>query len=143
MLGVGVLAGLIIAFVRKPKAPRGGYASTRDENDLPDSDGESAEEESGEKAPSLDVPAPTAGRLVRLRARLARSNSMLGKGLLALLSRDKIDQDTWDEIEETLLLADLGSEPTTRLVEALQQRVRVEGTDDPVAVKRMLRSLTC
>ncbi|WP_303339661.1 signal recognition particle-docking protein FtsY [Rothia sp. (in: high G+C Gram-positive bacteria)] len=136
VLGVGVLAGLIIAFVRKPKAPRGGYASTRDENDLPE--GESTEEESGQKAPSLDVPAPTAGRLVRLRARLARSNSMLGKGLLALLSRDKIDQDTWDEIEETLLLADLGSEPTTRLVEALQQRVRVEGTEDPVAVKRML-----
>ena len=85
------------------------------------------------------MPDPSAGRLVRLRARLARSNNMLGQGLLALLSRDRIDQDVWDEVEETLLLADLGSEPTTRLVEALQQRVRVEGTSNPAAVKKMLR----
>src|SRR5262249_38680967 len=55
------------------------------------------------KAPVLEVPEPTAGRLVRLRARLSKSQSVFGKGLLALLSRDKLDDDTWDEIEETLI----------------------------------------
>ncbi len=92
-----------------------------------------------EPVPILDRPDPVAGRLVRLRARLARSNNALGKGLLALLSRSSIDEDTWDEVEETLLLADLGTGPTTELVERLRQRVAVEGTADPVAVRAMLR----
>ena len=52
-------------------------------------------------APPLEVPEPTAGRLVRLRARLSRSQNVFGKGLLALLSRDQLDEDTWEEIEET------------------------------------------
>ena len=98
-----------------------------------------AAEEQAPAGPRYEKPAPVAGRLVRLRERLARSNSMLGKGLLTLLSRERIDQDVWDEIEETLLLADLGSEPSQRLVEALQTRVRVEGTEDPAHVKAMLR----
>ncbi|MEW5626801.1 signal recognition particle-docking protein FtsY, partial [Streptomyces hydrogenans] len=53
-------------------------------------------------APEIEVPEPTAGRLVRLRARLARSQNSLGKGLLTLLSREHLDEDTWEEIEETL-----------------------------------------
>jgi fused signal recognition particle receptor len=77
--------------------------------------------------------------MARLRGRLARSNNVFGKGLLALLSRDRIDQDVWDEIEETLLLADLGTDSSMALVEALQRRVKVEGTNDPAHVKTMLR----
>jgi fused signal recognition particle receptor len=79
-------------------------------------------------APTVETPDPVAGRLVRLRARLSRSNSALGKGLLALLSRDTVDESTWDEVEETLLLADLGTGPTTELVDRLRARVRVLGT---------------
>lgn len=77
----------------------------------------------------VEVPAPARGRLARLRDRLARSNSAIGKGLLALLSRDTIDAATWDEIEETLLLADLGIGPTTELMDRLRDRVRVDGED--------------
>jgi fused signal recognition particle receptor len=84
----------------------------------------------------LEIPEPSAGRLRRLRARLARSNNALGKGLLALLSRDSIDDQTWDEIEETLLVADLGVGPTTELVERLRTRVRVEGTANVDAMLR-------
>ena len=135
VLGVLVIAGVIFAFTRGAKAPRGGYPSTRDADDT---QAEDTSEETEQPASRYDIPDPSAGRLVRLRARLARSNNMLGKGLLALLSRDRIDQDVWDEVEETLLMADLGAEPTTRLVEALQKRVRVEGTDNPAAVKKML-----
>ncbi|MEY4137246.1 MAG: hypothetical protein RL205_1374 [Actinomycetota bacterium] len=84
----------------------------------------------------LEIPEPSAGRLRRLRARLARSNNALGKGLLALLSRDSIDDETWDEIEETLLVADLGVGPTMELVERLRTRVRVEGTSNVDAMLR-------
>ena len=138
VLGVLVIAGILFAVLRRPKKTAD-LQSLRQE--AAKASGGSAEEpeSSAPRAIELDMPDPSAGRLVRLRARLARSNNMLGKGLLALLSRDRIDQDVWDEVEETLLLADLGSEPTTRLVEALQQRVRVEGTSNPAAVKKMLR----
>src|SRR3954453_1133503 len=77
-----------------------------------------------EPAPVLEKPEPTAGRLVRLRARLARSQNSLGRGLLALLSRDKLDDDTWDEVEESLILADVGVEATRQLVDRLRERAR-------------------
>ena len=87
----------------------------------------------------VETPLPVAGRLTRLRERLVRSNNIMGKGLLALLSSDRIDESVWDEVEETLLLADLGTEPTMQLVDALRERVKVLGTRTPEHVKTMLR----
>ncbi len=87
----------------------------------------------------VEIPEPAEGRLVRLRKRLARSNNALGRGLLALLSRDNLDANAWEEIEEVLLTADLGVAATTELVEALQVRVRAEGTADPQVLRAMLR----
>ncbi len=87
----------------------------------------------------VEVPEPAAGRLQRLRARLARSQNTLGRGLLALLSRENLDEDTWDEVEETLLTADLGVGPTQDLMERLRTRVKVEGTGDPAHVRQLLR----
>ncbi|CAM5600239.1 signal recognition particle-docking protein FtsY [Streptomyces narbonensis] len=91
------------------------------------------------EAPEIEVPEPTAGRLVRLRARLARSQNSLGKGLLTLLSREHLDEDTWEEIEETLLTADVGVAPTQELVERLRERVRVLGTRTPDELRGLLR----
>ncbi|MBP2584995.1 fused signal recognition particle receptor [Streptomyces sp. PvR006] len=90
-------------------------------------------------APEIEIPEPTAGRLVRLRARLARSQNSLGKGLLTLLSREHLDEDTWEEIEETLLTADVGVAPTQELVERLRERVRVLGTRTPEELRALLR----
>jgi fused signal recognition particle receptor len=90
-------------------------------------------------APELDRIAPTAGRLVRLRARLARSQTMLGRGLLALLSRDTLDEDAWEEIEDTLITADMGVTPTRELVASLRNRVRVLGARTPRDVRALLR----
>ncbi|MET9427753.1 MULTISPECIES: signal recognition particle-docking protein FtsY [unclassified Streptomyces] len=90
-------------------------------------------------APEIEVPEPTAGRLVRLRARLARSQTSLGKGLLTLLSREHLDEDTWEEIEDTLLTADVGVAPTQELVERLRERVRVLGTRTPEELRTLLR----
>lgn len=80
-------------------------------------------------APTVEKPESAAGRLVRLRQRLARSQGVLGRGLLALLSRDRIDEDTWEEIEDLLITADVGVVPTQELVERLRTRLRVEGAD--------------
>jgi fused signal recognition particle receptor len=77
--------------------------------------------------PTLERPESVASRLVRLRERLARSQGGLGRGLLALLSRDRLDEDTWEDIEDTLLTADVGVGPTQELVERLRTRLRVEG----------------
>jgi fused signal recognition particle receptor len=88
---------------------------------------------------AVETIAPTAGRLIRLRSRLSRSQTSLGRGLLTLLSRDRLDEDTWDEIEETLLAADMGVRPTQELVEALRTRVRVLGARTPADVRSLLR----
>ncbi|GHJ36289.1 signal recognition particle-docking protein FtsY [Streptomyces sp. TS71-3] len=92
-----------------------------------------------EAPPAIEVPEPAAGRLVRLRARLSRSQTALGKGLLTLLSRDNLDDDTWEEIEDTLLTADVGVAPTQELVGRLRERVRVLGTRTPEELRALLR----
>ncbi|KUM32119.1 signal recognition particle-docking protein FtsY [Arthrobacter sp. EpRS66] len=152
VVGIGV-----IAFVTKGRKPKTPYTSERDADDLPAGQGAdgttdvasdtagatdtaiAVEEPVSPAAPQLDVPEPVQGRLARLRARLTKSNNMFSKGLLALLSQDSIDEDVWDEIEENLLMADLGTEPAMELVDALRERVKIEGSKDPARVKAMLR----
>jgi fused signal recognition particle receptor len=87
----------------------------------------------------LDVPEPTAGRLTRLRSRLSRSQTTLGRGLFSLLSRDTVDDDTWDEVEETLLTSDMGLNATNELVGRLKTRVRVEGVKSVSDLRGILR----
>ncbi|ESU47262.1 signal recognition particle-docking protein FtsY [Streptomyces filamentosus] len=124
------------------ETPRDEARRTIDEVGLPDATAPVEEEApvaEAPEAPALEVPEPTAGRLVRLRARLARSQNSLGKGLLTLLSRDNLDEDTWEEIEDTLLTADVGVAPTQELVERLRERVRVLGTRTPEELRTLLR----
>jgi fused signal recognition particle receptor len=87
----------------------------------------------------LDVPDPPAGRLVRLRGRLARSQNSVGRGLLAVLSRDHLDDEAWDDIEETLLTADMGVAATTEIVAGLRERVAVLGVRTPDQLRALLR----
>jgi fused signal recognition particle receptor len=89
--------------------------------------------------PTIERPEAPAGRLHRLRARLARSNSAIGQGLLALLSRGRLDEEAWEEVEDTLIGSDLGVEASTELVERLRARVKVEGTTDEATVRGWLR----
>jgi fused signal recognition particle receptor len=112
-----------------------GSAGTLDDAVLPD---ELAAGADTATLPGLERPEAVAGRLQRLRARLARSQSTLGRTLLALISRDRLDDETWELIEDTLLTADVGVGPTTELVERLRTRVRVEGASGAEA-RRLLR----
>lgn len=88
----------------------------------------------------IERPDSARGRLARLRARLARSNSAIGNALLALLSRGGLDEQAWEDVEDTLLQADLGVEATEELVSALRTRVAVEGESDAETVRGWLRA---
>jgi fused signal recognition particle receptor len=90
-------------------------------------------------APEVEKPPPSAGRLARLRGRLARSQSALGGVLLSLLSSGRLDDETWDEIEETLITADMGVAPARQVVEDLRTEVKVAGTRDPEEVRSLLK----
>ena len=89
--------------------------------------------------PVIETPEAPADRMVRLRERLSRSGA-LGRGILTLLTRGTtVDENTWDEIEETLLMADLGPDATDEMLENLRRRLQVLGTDDADAVREALR----
>jgi fused signal recognition particle receptor len=88
----------------------------------------------------LERPPPSAGRMVRLRARLARSQSSVGSALLGLLSRDRLDDETWDEIEEVLITADVGVVPARLMVDDLKTKVKVLGTRGPAEVRELLKA---
>ena len=86
----------------------------------------------------LERPEPTAGRLVRLRARLSRSQNVFGRGLLAVLARDRLDDQAWEEIEEALIGADVGVEATREIVDRLRERTRVLGTRTATELRTLL-----
>ena len=91
-------------------------------------------------APEVEKPPPSAGRLVRLRDRLSRSQSSVGSVLLGLLSRDRLDDDTWDEIEEVLITADVGVVPARQIVDDLRTKVKVLGVRGVDEVRALLRT---
>lgn len=100
---------------------------------------EPSDEVAAPEAP-LDQPEAPKSRLARLRRRLAGSNNALARALADLLSSNKIDDETWDDFEMTLISSDLGVGPTTELTEALRKELAVDGVSDPEQAKRVLRS---
>ena len=117
----------------------GGPAVSTLEPDHLDPEALDLEIEAPAPAPSIERPESATGRLQRLRARLARSNTVLGKSLLSLLSGSGLDEQAWEDVEDTLLSSDLGVEATTELVESLRRRVTIEGTRDEETVRGWLR----
>ncbi len=99
-----------------------------------------ADADHGTAVDTLERPEAPQGRLVRLRARLAKSQGSLGKGLLAVLGRSTLDDAAWEEIEDTLLAADVGVGATDELVANLRTKLRVEGITDPEQAKAALRA---
>jgi fused signal recognition particle receptor len=88
--------------------------------------------------PAVEAPAPTAGRLVRLRSRLGRSERTLGRGLLSLLSRERLDEEAWEEVEDTLIQADVGVTATREIVDRLRAQVQAAGARERSQLRPML-----
>jgi fused signal recognition particle receptor len=135
---IAAIVGIAVA-VRASKS-KSAPVETAEPKPQVEAEAEVAEPEAAPAAPVIEKPEPVEGRLVRLRSRLARSNNALGKGLLALLASDKLDDDVWDEVEETLLTADVGMADTTAVVQSLRERVKVLGTRDPEELRRLLKA---
>jgi len=124
--------GTATAAARAAEAPARAPADVRPPEPVP--------EAPAAPAPAVEKPPPSAGRMVRLRSRLARSQTALGSALLSLLSSGKLDEQTWEEIEEVLITADMGAGPAAGMVSRLRSEVKVAGTSNTAEVKSLLRA---
>jgi fused signal recognition particle receptor len=140
ILGVCLLAGLGLLSTQLRRRPRRPVPPEAAPTAPPEAVPREAVPEEAPAAPVIELerPEPTAGRLVRLRTRLSRSQNALGRGLLAVLSRDRLDEDAWEEVEDTLITADVGVEPTREIVDRLRERTRVLGTRTPAQLRELL-----
>jgi fused signal recognition particle receptor len=118
--------------------PRDSERRTLVDVDLPDAD---VVEPEVEPEPVLDEIAPTSGRMERLRGRLARSQTMFGKSLLGLLGAGDLDEDSWTEIEDQLLMADLGAATAVEIVATLRTRIVSQGVKDAAQARALLREV--
>ncbi len=94
-----------------------------------------------EPAPAveLDTIAPIEGRLDRLRGRLAKSQNALGKSVLGLLGGGDLDEDSWQDVEDTLLIADLGPTVTAAVMEQLRAKLAASGVRTGADARAVLR----
>ncbi|PMC64428.1 signal recognition particle-docking protein FtsY [Corynebacterium tuscaniense] len=87
----------------------------------------------------LDEIVPATGRLGRLRGRLSRSQNAIGQGLLGILTAGDLDEDAWEEIEDTLIMADLGAPLTMKITETLREKIAQRGVSSEEEARAMLR----
>jgi fused signal recognition particle receptor len=98
-------------------------------------------EDAAAPAPAREEIAPAEGRLERLRGRLSRSRSTFGQGLLGLLGAGDLDEDSWTEVEDTLLMADLGGATTMEIVEQLRAEISTRGVRSSAEARAALRAV--
>ncbi|MEU6642355.1 signal recognition particle-docking protein FtsY [Saccharomonospora sp. NPDC046836] len=91
--------------------------------------------------PEVEEVPPAAGRIERLRGRLSKSRSTLGQGLLGLLGAGDLDEDSWQDVEDTLLVADLGAATTTEIVEKLRTELSSRGVRTADEARALLREV--
>ncbi|QGU02312.1 Signal recognition particle receptor FtsY [Corynebacterium kalinowskii] len=87
----------------------------------------------------LDDIEPAAGRLGKLRGKLVKSNNFLGQSVLGMLTAGDLDEDAWEEIEDQLIMADLGTATTVKVVESLRAKIAERGVESEAQAKAMLR----
>ena len=96
-------------------------------------------EKHDEPAEDIEEIEPAAGRIGKLRGRLSRSQNAIGQGLLGILTAGDLDEDAWEEIEDTLIMADLGANLTMRVTETLRGKIAERGVSTEEEARAMLR----
>ncbi|WP_431604556.1 signal recognition particle-docking protein FtsY [Corynebacterium pseudodiphtheriticum] len=91
-----------------------------------------------EPKPQDDI-APATGRLSKLRGRLSKSQNAIGQGVLGLLTAGDLDEDAWEEIEDTLIMADLGTNATMKVTDLLREKISERGVSCEAEARAMLR----
>jgi fused signal recognition particle receptor len=100
---------------------------------------QSSQPEQTVPAKQLAKPEKSASRLVRLRSRLAQSKNPFGATLLRILSRDTLSDEDWEDVEDTLLMADVGADASEKIVSRLRTDSRVSGQHDPQQIRALLK----
>lgn len=100
-----------------------------------------AEPEAAENVPvpAIETPEAAGTRMQRLKARLSKSGNPFGKALFNILAKDQLSEADWEDVEDTLLLADVGAEASEQLVEELRNDARIAGQSDPAEVRAALK----
>ena len=98
-----------------------------------------ASTEEAKAAPAVETPESTGSRIQRLKAKLAKSGNPFGKVLFNILAKDHLSESDWEDVEDTLLLADVGAEASEQLVEELRNDARINGQSDPSEVRKALK----
>lgn len=98
-----------------------------------------ASTEEAKAAPAVETPESTGSRIQRLKAKLAKSGNPFGKVLFNILAKDHLSESDWEDVEDTLLLADVGAEAGEQLVEELRNDARISGQSDPSEVRKALK----
>ncbi|WP_169241645.1 signal recognition particle-docking protein FtsY [Bifidobacterium olomucense] len=88
---------------------------------------------------AAETPEPVGSRLTRLKAKLAKSGNPFGKALFNILAKDNLSESDWEDVEDTLLLADVGADASAQLVDDLRTDARITGKTDPEAVRATLK----
>ena len=89
--------------------------------------------------PAVETPESAGTRMQRLKARLSKSGNPFGKALFNILAKDQLSEADWEDVEDTLLLADVGAEASEQLVEELRNDARIAGQSDPAEVRAALK----
>ena len=89
--------------------------------------------------PAVETPEAAGTRMQRLKARLSKSGNPFGKALFNILAKDQLSEADWEDVEDTLLLADVGTEASEQLVEELRNDARIAGQSDPAEVRAALK----
>ena len=103
-----------------------------------------AEKNQAEQAAEEAQPEPQAkpakeGFFARLKRGLMRTSENIGSGFIGLFRGKKIDDDLFEELEEQLLIADVGVETTSRLISSLTDHASRKQLKDAEALYELLQ----
>ncbi|HCG9162541.1 signal recognition particle-docking protein FtsY [Vibrio parahaemolyticus] len=82
---------------------------------------------------------PTESFFARLKRSLSRTKANIGAGFFGLFSGKKIDDDLFEELEEQLLIADVGMDTTTKIINNLTEKASRGDLKDGEALYGLLK----
>ena len=124
--------------MKQAESAQSAASSTESAGSAQSAQPESQTSQTAESQPQ--TPESATSRMTRLKARLANSANPFGKALFNILAKDHLSEADWEDVEDTLLMADVGADASEQLVDELRNDARITGTHDPAQVREALRS---
>jgi fused signal recognition particle receptor len=123
------------------RVPRDALRRTISDVQLPEPETVTPPPAAPPQAAEIEAIAPPEGRLERLRGRLASSQNALGRSVLGLIGGGDLDEESWQEVEDTLLVADLGPVVTESVIARLRARLASSNVRTEADAKAVLRDV--